>query len=167
MTVGLQHSYYSSEEDSGLLQVCVEVLSGQLDGRTVSLSYSSIDAGNKTSYVLLDQSLLPSKRYFHLLGSVSDRHTCTSILQLTILDTSLLLFFSAPGDFTEAIGTLSVTDDNPVQCVEVTIVNDIEDEDEMECFALSISPLTSTDGVTLDTTHATICITDDDGEFIQ
>ena len=98
---------------------------------------------------------------------MSDRHTCTSILQLTILDTSLLLFCSAPGDFTEAIGTLSVTDDNPVQCVEVTIVNDIEDEDEMECFALSISPLTSTDGVTLDITHATICITDDDGKFIQ
>ena len=60
-----------------------------------------------------------------------------------------------------------MTDDNPVQCVEVTIVNDIEDEDEMECFALSISPLTSTDGVTLDTTHATICITDDDGEFFS
>ena len=73
MTVGLQHSYYSSEEDSGLLQVCVEVLSGQLDGRTVSLSYSSIDgtaAGNKTSYVLLDQSLFQqlyaTAKYFTL-----------------------------------------------------------------------------------------------------
>ena len=43
VTLGLQRSYYSSEEDIGSLQICVEVSSGELAGRTISLSYSTID----------------------------------------------------------------------------------------------------------------------------
>ena len=43
MTLGLQRSYYSPEEDSGSLQVCVEVVSGEVSGRTITLSYETID----------------------------------------------------------------------------------------------------------------------------
>ena len=43
ITVGLQSSYYSADEDSGDLEVCVEIISGEVDGRTISLSYETID----------------------------------------------------------------------------------------------------------------------------
>ena len=43
VTLGLQRSYYSPEEDSGSLQVCVEVVSGEVSGRTITLSYETID----------------------------------------------------------------------------------------------------------------------------
>ena len=43
ITVGLQRSYYSAEENSGQLQVCVEIVSGEVDGRAISLSYETIN----------------------------------------------------------------------------------------------------------------------------
>ena len=49
MTIGLQNSYYSAREDGGLLQVCVEVLSGSTDGRTISLGYTTIDGSAEGS----------------------------------------------------------------------------------------------------------------------
>ena len=73
-----------------------------------------------------------------------------------------LICFSAPSDFTAASGTLTITEDGSVKCVSITIISDSEDEDDRECFAFAIST-TTTDGVSLETTQATICITDDDG----
>ena len=54
VTLGLQRSYYSGGEDSGSLQVCVEVVSGEVAGRVISLSYSTIDgiATGRYLYVL-------------------------------------------------------------------------------------------------------------------
>ena len=49
--------------------------------------------------------------------------------------------------------------------MNVDIIDDVEDEDDMECFALSVSALSSSEGVSLETAHATICITDNDGDF--
>ena len=43
VTLGLQRSYYSPQEDSGSLQVCVEVVSGGVAGRTIGLSYETVD----------------------------------------------------------------------------------------------------------------------------
>ena len=43
VTIGLQQSYYSVREDGGFLQVCVEILSGDTEGRTISLDYTTVD----------------------------------------------------------------------------------------------------------------------------
>ena len=69
----------------------------------------------------------------------------------------------APGDFTEASGSLTITEDDSTQCVTITITDDSEDEDDRECFALAIST-SSTESISLQTTQATICITDNDGK---
>ena len=76
----------------------------------------------------------------------------------------MTVLFTAPGDFTDASGTLTITEDDSEQCVTITIIDDMEDEDDRECFALAISTST-TDSISLDTTQATICINDNDGKF--
>ena len=79
-----------------------------------------------------------------------------------LINVSLVIYIIAPADFTEASGTLTVSEDDTVECVSITIISDTEDEDNRECFALAIS-ITDTEGVSLETTQATVCITDDDG----
>ncbi|CAI8052979.1 Extracellular matrix protein 3, partial [Geodia barretti] len=69
---------------------------------------------------------------------------------------------AAPADFTTTSGTLTVTDDNPVQCVSIAIIDDIDDEEDSECFAFTVSVVTALEGVSLGTSQATICITDND-----
>ena len=54
--------------------------------------------------------------------------------------------------------------DHMVQCMSVSIIDDSEDEQDRECFAVTIST-SDIKGVTLDTTKATICITDNDGNI--
>ncbi|CAI8052156.1 hypothetical protein GBAR_LOCUS28548, partial [Geodia barretti] len=112
LTIGLEKGFYSTGEDSGDLEVCVEVKSGDIAGRSISIEYTTLD------------------------GSAN-----------------------APGDFTEVSGTLTVTEDDTDQCLTITIVNDSQDEDDRECFALAISTSSS---VSLETTQATICVTDND-----
>ena len=75
-----------------------------------------------------------------------------------------MVCFTAPGDFMEGSGSLTVTEDGSVECVSITIVNDIEDEEDMECFAFSIST-TASGSVSLDISLATICILDNDGKL--
>ena len=72
--------------------------------------------------------------------------------------------FTAPEDFAATSGTLTVTEDGSVECVTITLSNDDKDEDNRECFAFAISA-NSSEGVSLDTSQATICITDDDGKL--
>ena len=72
----------------------------------------------------------------------------------------------APGDFTEASGSLTVTEDGSLECVSITVANDIEDEEDMECFAFSISTTTTSGSVALDISLATICIIDNDGNGV-
>ena len=72
-----------------------------------------------------------------------------------------LIAFSAPGDYTEASGTLIITEDEAVPCVSVSITSDSADELDRECFAFTIS--TTMEQISVETDQATICITDDDG----
>lgn len=69
----------------------------------------------------------------------------------------------APDDYTGAMGTLLVTGNDSEQCVNISIINDSEDEQDRECFAFVIST-SNVEGISLDTTQATVCITDDDGK---
>ena len=140
ITVGLQNSYYSADESSGDLEVCVEITSGEVDGRTITLSYETINGlaiGNKINKMLKQNDCL-----------ISSLHK--------------LVTAAAPSDFSAVNGNLTITEDDTVDCVSITIINDNQDEDDRECFAFAIST-TTTDGVSLKTSQATICITDDDG----
>ena len=70
---------------------------------------------------------------------------------------------SAPGDYIEASGILIITEDETVPCVNVSITSDSADEQDMECFVLTIS--TNMEQVSVEAAQAqtTICITDNDG----
>lgn len=69
--------------------------------------------------------------------------------------------YIAPGDYTDTSGTFSITDDSE-ECISVSIINDNKDEADRECFAFTISTAAS-NGISLGTTQATVCISDDDG----
>ena len=75
------------------------------------------------------------------------------------------MFYSAPGDFVSTSGMFLLTDYSAVQCVNVSISDDDEDEQEQECFVFDITIGSSMEGVTLSTTEATVCITDNDGKL--
>ena len=70
--------------------------------------------------------------------------------------------FAAPDDFTSISGTFIITDTSSVQCVNISVEDDSEDEAELECFVFAISG-SVTEGVLLSPTEATICIKDNDG----
>ena len=76
-----------------------------------------------------------------------------------------LHFITAPEDFTDTSGTLSISEDGSVECVSITVVNDDEDEEDMECFTFSISTTSTSEDVVLEITQATICIIDNDGTY--
>ena len=71
----------------------------------------------------------------------------------------------APGDFSDTRGTLVITEERSNLCVNITIIDDSEDEQSQECFAIIIS-YTGVDNISLETAQATICITDDDGRHM-
>ena len=123
MIIGLQNSYYSVREDGGLLQVCVEVLSGDINGRTISLNYTTIDGSAEGCLVLR------VKRIF------------------------TLTLYTAPSDYIVTEGSLSISEDDSVQCVSIAIVNDSQDEQAQECF------LFVTDTPLLEDTQSTIKMT--------
>ena len=41
--VELEKGFYSTDEDSGELEVCVDVKSGDIAGRSVSIDYTTLD----------------------------------------------------------------------------------------------------------------------------
>ena len=53
-----------------------------------------------------------------------------------------------------------MTDSNTVQCIPITIISDTTTETDEECFTYSISTTSTTAGLILNPTTATICITD-------
>ena len=55
-----------------------------------------------------------------------------------------------------------MTDSNTVQCIPITIVSDSVSESDAECLTYSISTTSSTAGLTLNPTTATICISDEE-----
>ena len=63
------------------------------------------------------------------------------------------------------MGTLVLTEDDNVACVNITIISDSRDEQDRECFAFVISTAAS-DSVSVEIPQATVCITDDDGTKI-
>ena len=42
LAIELQQGYYSIEEDGGFVQVCVEVESGDISGRSISINYTTV-----------------------------------------------------------------------------------------------------------------------------
>ena len=69
----------------------------------------------------------------------------------------------APDDYMNVMGTLLVTGNDREQCVNISVINDGEDEQDRECFAFVIST-SDVEGISLGTTQATVCIIDDDGK---
>ena len=43
LAIGLQQGYYSTEEGGSFVQVCVEVESGDISGRSISIDYTTVD----------------------------------------------------------------------------------------------------------------------------
>ena len=76
--------------------------------------------------------------------------------------TFILPIYTAPSDYTITEGSLSISEEDSVQCVSIAIVNDSEDEQDQECFLFDIST-DYTDTLLLENIQATICIEDDDG----
>ena len=74
------------------------------------------------------------------------------------------MLFIASDDYTDAKGILTFMESAAVMCVDISIISDNEDEQDRECFAFIIST-TAMEGVSLETTQATICIIDDDGIY--
>lgn len=49
--------------------------------------------------------------------------------------------------------------------MNITIINDSEDEQDLECFAFAITTLSSEEHA-IDTSQTTVCIIDDDGMLV-
>ena len=43
VTIGLQEGYYSILESSNLVQVCVEIISGEIVDRSIAIDYATLD----------------------------------------------------------------------------------------------------------------------------
>ena len=65
-------------------------------------------------------------------------------------------------DYTDIYRTDSLDDSDRDECVSVSILSDSEDEEE-ECFTVSLSSSTYLAGLTLNPRIGTVCIIDDDG----
>ena len=50
VTVGLEKGFYSTGEDSGELEVCVEVKSGDIAGRSITFDYTTLDGSANGIY---------------------------------------------------------------------------------------------------------------------
>ena len=49
VTIGLEQGFYSAREDCGLIQICVGVVSGVVNGRNISVDYMTIDGSAEGS----------------------------------------------------------------------------------------------------------------------
>ena len=61
VTIGLQEGYYSILESSNLVQVCVEVISGEIVDRSIAIEYATLDGsaeGINTPLLKVCESLL-------------------------------------------------------------------------------------------------------------
>ena len=45
--IGLMQSFYSIDEGSGEAEVCIQVISGEISGRNISVNYTTIDGSAK------------------------------------------------------------------------------------------------------------------------
>ena len=145
VTIGLQGGYYSISEDSGSVQICVEVVSGDTAGRSLSINYTTVDGSARGSY--------KEGQYIVVLYKSPS----------WVDQVFVVLICIAPGDYTDASGSFLITDGSTEECVSVSIINDSKDEADRECFAFTISTAAS-NAISLDTTQATICISDDEGK---
>ena len=75
-----------------------------------------------------------------------------------------MLSFSVPGDYSSVSQDLTFSQSSSRECLNVSIVNDAELENEEE-FSLTLT--TGEDRVNLDPDSSTILITDDDGKKIM
>lgn len=47
VTIGLQAGFYSTSEDTGFVEVCMGAISGDINGRNISIDYMTIDGSAK------------------------------------------------------------------------------------------------------------------------
>ena len=118
--------------------MCTEVTSGSLAGRRFLFNYTTIDGTAVGMYACLG----------HLVHHFPRMHNLPST--------------TAPDDYTETTGDFVITDSTTVQCVDIPIVSDDDDELDHECFTFSLST-SDLHSLTVNIPLATICISDDDG----
>ena len=126
--------------------MCVEVESDILLGN-ITITYETIEGSAKGTKTLLKCNFCQSLIHFSLIVKIR--------LGFIIL---------APGDFIDATGALLINF-NSLQCVNITIINDSEDEQDLECFAFAISTVSPSEDHELHTSQTTVCIVDDDGMY--
>ena len=51
LNLGLQQGYYSVREDGSTIQVCVEIESGYIASRSISLNYTTLEGSARGTYV--------------------------------------------------------------------------------------------------------------------
>ena len=66
--------------------------------------------------------------------------------------------------YTDIYRTDALDDTDRDECVSVSILSDSEDEEE-ECFTVSLGSITYLAGLTLNPRIGTVCIIDDDGKL--
>lgn len=135
MTVGLQQTAYTVTEVDDYQLVCFEVLSGDVDGRELVFSYSTV-SGTASKLVAIE---VPS-----MLNHIS---------------------YTATSDYTATSGTATITEDTPFQCVSIRIRYDSITETTNECFKFRITSSNTVSGLTVDPNEANICIVDLNCEF--
>ena len=86
--------------------------------------------------------------------------TTMYMLAIHIYEGIMLIFFSAPDDFTDKSGIFTFTNTTLTQCVSIVIVDDTVNENSNECFIMTLSR--ANDSVA-NSNVATVCITDNGG----
>jgi hypothetical protein len=232
LTIGLQQGYYSVREDGSTIQVCVEIESGYIAGRSISLNYTTLEGSAQapSDYIdtsgkitITDSDSLPcvsvvinddsedeedrecfvftisttamsgisletslaticitddddtlvkiglQQTSYAVTESNSIVLVCTAVESGSIAGRTITIDYQtvngdaqALSDYSSVSGNFDMTDSNTVQCIPITIISDSTTETSDECFTYTISATSSVAGLTLSSTTATICISDEE-----
>lgn len=87
---------------------------------------------------------------------------CVTNTSAMICKFSIVLLITVE-DFVSQRGVFSFATNTTVQCVSILITNDNTSEDTWECFTVGLS---GASGYTIHPSVATVCINDDDGQWL-
>ena len=119
-------------EVDGFQVVCIDVLSGDVDGREITLDY------------------------FTSSGSASMNFCDYTIC---VLDNFFPTLSTATSDYSPRSGHVTIGDDDTYQCVSIPIINDNSVEN-VQCFWIEIRLSNTVDNITVNPSVASICIFD-------
>ena len=109
-------------------------------------------------------------KYTHVLTHIFTRVIVTQhrIISIVVMHLAIVVLrlFADGKDYTYTYGSDSLDDSDSADCNSVSITSDSIDEEE-ECFTVSLSTTSSLAGLTLNPKIATVCIIDDDREFLS